>query len=68
MKILPMDVVSNLKGFELKQAEELVSQFGWKIRTIREDGIAYVMTADFVNRRINVEVEKGIIINVFDIG
>jgi len=66
--MLPMEVVSKLEGFELKQAEDLLSKFGWEVRTVRVDGIAYVMTADFVNKRVNVEVENGIITKVFNIG
>lgn len=64
----PMEVMNKFKGFQLQNARGIAEAFGWEIRVMREDGEDPAGTADFNPRRVNVEVNNGIITQILGIG
>jgi hypothetical protein len=59
-----------LVGNSLEHARNLLSEIDSKlyIRVVKENGVNYIVTCDFVTERINVHVENGIITEVDGLG
>ena len=55
-------------GKKLKEAQKLLEPIGWYVRPTRIDGKGLVGTADCKANRINVAIEKGIIVKITGIG
>lgn len=58
------EFIANAIGKTLKDvvAAGAASSLKWEIRVIREDDERFLETRDFRARRIDVEVEKGIVV------
>lgn len=57
-----------IDSFLGKTLAEAKAQNLWKVRAIKIDGVAKIVTMDLRGDRINVEVENGIITKVVEIG
>lgn len=55
-------------GVELTELEDRAAAAGWSIRVVRVDGDWLAVTDDFVDTRINVEVDGGVVTAVQGIG
>jgi hypothetical protein len=58
----------SIVGLTLDEATKLAEQSGWTVRVAREDGVDLALTMDFVETRVNVAVEDGVITEVLNIG
>jgi len=55
-------------GLALEEATKVVEQHGWVMRVVREDGVDLAATDDFVEHRLNVAVEGGIVTELISVG
>ncbi len=55
-------------GMKYQEAEALAETNGYTVRIEVEDGMQSGGCLDYDNRRVNVEVELGMIVTVIDIG
>lgn len=51
-----------LVGMDLDAATALTAEWGYQFRVTREDQESFILTMDLSSRRINVEVEHGLIV------
>lgn len=49
-------------GWELDKATVWATLMGWEIRVTREDGMYRVVTRDYKPNRLNVEIERNVIV------
>ena len=50
------------------EAQTAIEAAGWTMRVVQRDGEDLAVTADFVDSRVNVTVDAGIVISVANIG
>lgn len=68
MILEPIEVAMKFEGFTLEEAEKIAEAHNWLIRVVCRDGESFVITTDYIFRRINVEVKGDIIMKVLNIG
>ncbi len=57
-----IELAKEIVGKEKEEAKKLIEENGFIHRIGKEDGIAYAGTCDFRFDRINLYIEKGIVI------
>lgn len=63
-----LDAVEQLENLEIIEARATAIKNDWELRVAREDGTDFILTADFIPSRINIEVTNGIVTKIFSIG
>ncbi len=51
-----------LVGMDVDAATALTAEWGYQFRITREDQESFILTMDLSSRRINVEVEQGLVV------
>ncbi len=51
-----------LLGLTVDKATQLATGWGYQVRIVREDGDWFVLTMDLQSRRINLEIENGLVV------
>jgi len=51
-----------LLGLTADKATELATGWGYQVRIVRQDGDWFVLTMDLQSRRINLEIENGLLV------
>jgi hypothetical protein len=60
--------LADVRGLSLDEATKLAESQGWIVRVAREDGVDLALTMDFVDNRLNVAVEGGVVTEVLSVG
>jgi hypothetical protein len=58
-----LEVRKLIIGKKLEEAKKIASSNGFFLRTVWEDGKFFIVTCDFIEERIDVYIQNGIIIN-----
>jgi len=61
------DLFTSLRGLTKEAAHKLCKQNNYDSRVIREDSVDYIVTADFREDRVSLEVVNGLITD-FNLG
>lgn len=64
-----MTIVDRVQTYVGKKSSELITQLesqGIRVRVASEDGESYMLTCDYNPRRVNLNIEKGIVIAAFE--
>lgn len=59
-----MEKFQHIIGKPLPQAMAEVMLMGFDLRVIRQDGESFITTAEYNGKRVDVEVEKGIVVKI----
>jgi major membrane immunogen (membrane-anchored lipoprotein) len=66
------EIINKLKdliiGKEAEEAKNILAGMGYIMRVSIKDGKSAMVTADFRNHRVNVNVDNGIVIDVVRMG
>lgn len=60
-RLLPVDDHSDLVGMTVEDATTSLAPLGKTLRVTKKDGIGLVVTMDLRFKRVNVEVEGGVV-------
>lgn len=50
-------------GLSVEEAEKLAEANGYSTRIVREDGESFIVHMDLRTRRLNFQVEKGVVVS-----
>jgi hypothetical protein len=60
--------LETLVGLEVEAATAAATELGYELRIARQDGEDLALTMDFVESRVNVAVEAGVVTDVIFVG
>lgn len=54
-------VAQQVKGKTVKEADKIITAAGLRSRIVSVDGVPNIVTADFVDNRINLDISDGVV-------
>ena len=63
-----MDGFSKAIGKPIPQAEAEINKLGYTMRVVKKDGISFPSSTPYSGNVINVEVVRGIVVNILGVG
>lgn len=67
-KIHGRNDINKIMGMEVKDASEYLKSIGHTLRVKQDGTTSHMVSSGYDPKRINVHTNKGIVIDIFDIG
>ena len=64
---MPLDPAT-VVGLAVDEADRVLSQLGYTLRVVREDGVDLIVTDDFSETRVNVAVDASVVTEILGLG
>lgn len=59
---MAIDIPHHVIGWEEQAAKDYITSYGLRWRVVKRDGVPAIVTRDFNGNRVNVSIDKGIVL------
>jgi beta-lactam-binding protein with PASTA domain len=60
-----MEIVDKVIGMSFREANAIATAEGFTVRKVAEDGVKFVITAEYDSKRINLDVMDGKVVSAY---